>query len=491
MVILAVALLGGWLIPVLVSAVYFAAHGALSDAIFYSWTYNLRYYGPEISTADRAAALLVPFRLLFAGPQVVWLALWVTGGAVLRYRLAQRSPTPEEEAGNPSAVYLLAWSAATLAGSASGGRDFEHYVIQFLPAFALGAGLAFGRIATLAFVPGRSALLRLTATAAALTAAVALVAMIPGKRHRTIPADPSLRVARYVREHSAPSDRIFVWGFQPEIYLEADRRMATRFAICSFLTGLIPWTNVAPDRDTTYAMIPGGIATLVSDLEKTPPLFLVDCSAGPNRHWQKYPPEKYPALRDFIATRYRVVEADQFVPQGFRLYQRLAPGELVSETPVPDLSPEQAARLALASLGPPLRPVTARAPHGADFSMVDGRAEYFAHAPSELAYEVPAGATHLRGGFGVRPAAYAPDNLAPTDGAEFIVRWREAGGREQTLFHRLLQPRTEAGDRGIQSLRIALPGGSGRLFLQINPGPTGNPASDWTFWTDLTLENFR
>jgi len=487
----AAALLAGWLAPVLLAALYFAAHGALGDAIFYSWTYNLRYYGPEIDTAARLAALFVPFRLLLGHAQIVLLALWLAGAGVLRYRLMQRAPTPEEEASNPAAVYLFAWSAAALAGAASSGRDFGHYVIQFLPAFALGAGLAFGRVATLGFSPGRRAWRRAVALVIAVAAVVALGRMIPGQRHRTLPADPSLRVAAYVREHSAPADRIFAWGFQPEIYLEADRRMATRFAICSFLTGLIPWTNVAPERDTTYAMVPGGIATLVRDLEKSPPLFLVDCSAGPNRHWQKYPPEKYPALRDFIAARYRFVEADQFVPQGFRLYRRLAPGETVAAGPDPELPPEQAARLALAALGPPLRPVFARAPHGADFSMVDGRAEYFAHAPSELVYDVPAGATHLRGGFGVRPAAYAPDNRGPTDGAEFIVRWRAAGGGEEVLFRRLLNPRQEAGDRGIQSLRVALPGGPGRLALQITPGPTGNPASDWTFWTDLTLENFR
>jgi hypothetical protein len=487
---LTAALLGGWLVPVLATVAYFAAHGALGDAVFFSWTYNLRYYGPEISTAERAAALLIPFRLLLAGPQVVLLALWLAGAAVLRHRLAQRVPTPEEEAGNPAAVYVLTWSIATLAGSASSGRDFQHYVAQFLPAFCLGAGLALGRVATLGFGPGRPGWQRTGAVLIALVASAALVATIRGQRHRSLPDDPSVRVAAYVREHSAPDDRIFVWGFHPDIYLESGRKMASRFPYCSFHTGLVAWTNVAPDRDTTYAMIPGAIAALVGELEKAPPLFIVDCSAGPNRHWQKYPPEKYPALQAFLHARYRVEEADQFVPQGFRLYRRLAPGEAPAAAPEKELPPAEAARLALATLGPPLRPVSARAPHGADFSMVDGRAEYFAHAPSELVYEVPAGATHLRGGFGVRPAAYAPENRGPTDGAGFIVRWRDASGHEQVLFRRLLRPREEAGDRGVQSLRVALPGnGPGRLTLEITAGPTGNPASDWTFWTDLTLEN--
>lgn len=36
-------------------------------------------------------------------------------------------------------------------------------------------------------------------------------------------------------------------------------------------------------------------------------------------------------------------------------------------------------------------------------------------------------------------------------------------------------------------LKVAPPS-RGELELAISPGPTDNPASDWTFWTDLLLE---
>ena len=485
------ALAGGWLTPVLLTVGYFAWQGALGDLVFYSWTYNLVYYGPEITTVGRAVALLAPFRLLLAGTQGLLLVLWAAGGGILLYRLAQRQPTPVEKSASPAAIYVLVWSLASLAGAASGGRDFEHYVIQFLPAFALGAGLAVAGAGRIAWSASTRGPVRWGATLAGAGALVLLVGLIPGKRLRTIAADPSLRVATYIREHSNATDRIFVWGYHPDIYLEADRRAASRYIYCSLVTGLIPWTNVAPERDTTYAMVPGALDTLVRDLTASRPAFIVDCSVGPNRHWQKYPPEKYPVLQIFIRQHYRQVESHVFVPQGFRLYQLRPPGEVSVEEPESPLLPaEVAATLKLDTLARSLTPIRASAKFGASQSIVEGRSENFAHAPSSLVYRIPPGASALRGGYGIRAGAYAADNRSPTDGVEFSIRWRPAGGAESVLLRRFLQPLTEPGDRGLQSFRITLPSpAGGELELITGPGPSGLASSDWSFWADLLLEN--
>ena len=485
------ALASGWLVPVLLAALYFAWRGAFGDLVFYSWTYNLSYYGPEVTANDRAAALLVSFRLLLNGAQGFLLALWTAGGGVMLYRLVQRQPTAEEQAESPAAVYLFLWSLASLAGAASSGREFEHYVIQFLPAFALGTGLAVARTGQIAWSSASRWPWRLVAALATVGAVGLLAAAIPGKRHRTIPSDPSQRVAAYIREHTAPTDRIFVWGFHPDIYLEADRRAGSRFVNCSFVTGLIPWTNVAPERDTTYAMVPGGLDTLVRDLAASRPVFLVDCSAGSNRHWQKYPPEKYPVLQEFIRRHYRQVESQVFVPQGFRLYQLRPAGEAPAEEPdTPLLPAEVAATLKLDTLARPLTPIRASAMHGASQSIVEGRSEIFAHAPSSLVYRIPPGTTALRGGYGIKAGAYAADNRSPTDGVEFIIRWRPTGGVGQILLNRVLRPVGEPGDRGLQSFHVTLPSPTGgELELITGPGPTGLASSDWSFWSDLLLEN--
>jgi hypothetical protein len=156
----------------------------------------------------------------------------------------------------------------------------------------------------------------------------------------------------------------------------------------------------------------------------------------------------------------------------------------------PTLPAEVRAKFAVGTLSSPLAPVRATARHGADWLLQDGHVEFFAHAPSSFTYRVPVGTAALRGGFGLKAGAYAADNAGPTDGAEFIVRWRPAGGAERVLFSRLLRPRETEADRGIQSFRVELPDrDGGELELVIGGGPADNFASDWTYWTDLTLEN--
>ncbi|HEX2861417.1 MAG TPA: glycosyltransferase family 39 protein, partial [Lacunisphaera sp.] len=136
----------GLLTPVLLSIAWFAAHGALADALFYAWHYNLSYYGPEISTADRVGSLAAPFRLI--GSSQPWLlALWLGGAVVILHRLLQRVPTATESTTNASRLLVAVWSLAGLAGAASGGRAFDHYSIQFLAPFFLGAGLVLGSLA--------------------------------------------------------------------------------------------------------------------------------------------------------------------------------------------------------------------------------------------------------------------------------------------------------------------------------------------------------
>jgi 4-amino-4-deoxy-L-arabinose transferase-like glycosyltransferase len=486
------ALAGGWLTPVLLTAAYFAAHHALADGIFYSWTYNLSVYGSEIGLADRGNSLGLFFTLL-AQAQVIFLVLWLAGAAVLFHRLMQRQPTSVERETNHATLYLTVWSLAAIGGAVSGGRDFQHYFIQVLPALALGGGFAIDRAIRLAKSSGQHPAARLLAALAVAGAGLQLVSAALTARQRTLPSDSSLRVSTYIRNHSTAGDRIFVWGFHPDIYLYSDRKPASRYLYATFQTGLVPWTNTNPDRDTAYAIIPGAMDTLLRDLAASSPLYIVDCSAGPNRHWQKYPLDKYPDLYRYIREHYRIIEAHLFVPQGFRLFQRRSVHEPAeSGIAVNELPQSVIKTLAIGTLGSPLRPLHGRAPNGAAFVMSEGRAELFAHAPSALVYAIPAGTGALRGGFGIKPGAYAPDHTGTTDGAEFIVRWVHPNGTEEVLWRRLLQPHESTADRGIQSFRVEFPSKeAGELILQILPGPNDNPVSDWTFWCDLTLENFR
>lgn len=107
------------------------------------------------------------------------------------------------------------------------------------------------------------------------------------------------------------------------------------------------------------------------------------------------------------------------------------------------------------------------------------------HPPSELEFKVPANVRKITGKFGFVANAYT--NGHTTDGAEFIVEWMDTTGKRTRLFYRHLRPLTYPQDRGEQSFDFAPPGGEGRMFLRITPGPESNIAFDWTYWTDLKL----
>lgn len=307
----------GFALPVFVSAAWFALHGALGDYVFYAWTYNLTYYGPEISWADRASVFWHPFVLFARAYPLAGLA--ILGGLLhFLYRLAQRAPTALERAGNPFLVYVTAWTLTSLLAAASGGRSFDHYTIQALPALCFAGGWALDALTRQLIRGGKAPRL---AAGASLVIFVALTArQTLDARQRTQTVDPSKRAAEFVRDHSTPDETMFVWGYHPDAYLFAGRQAASRYVYSSFVTGLVPWTNTDPEIDTAYAIVPGAMETLLADLAQSRPAFLIDASEGPNRSWDKYPLVKFPALRDFVAQRYLLVEPEQFLQQGFGVY---------------------------------------------------------------------------------------------------------------------------------------------------------------------------
>lgn len=484
--------LAGWLLVVLAAVLMLVRQGAWTDAIFYTWSYNLHYYAPETTLTGRLAALIQPIQL-FAEVSPALVVAWFAGAITLFIRLLQRQPHPCERPTNPGFAYLAVWSVISLAAAASSGRDFQHYGIQFLPAFCLGAGLSAERILRISPHPRLVKILwRIAAVTILITASWQFAAAGLASRTRPLPEDSSARISAYIRAHSKDSDRVFVWGYQPDIYFLSNRLPASRFLYASFLTGLVPWTNIEPNRDTRYAIVPGAMDDLLDDLHRHSPQFIVDCSVGPNRHWDKYPPQDFPLFDRYLQQHYTQIESEQFVPQGFRLFERRTPSDIEPSNKTERLPKSQIAPLTIGVTTTPLTPRWGEARFGVATYMKDGRKQIFAHAPSHLVYNIPPETSALRGGIEIGEGAYAPDNANPTDGAEFIIRWRPSNSEPVVLLRQLLRPKTNLSDRGLHSFYVKLPPhNGGELELITTPGPTENNASDWTFWSDLTLEKYH
>ena len=138
----------------------------------------------------------------------------------------------------------------------------------------------------------------------------------------------------------------------------------------------------------------------------------------------------------------------------------------------------------------PTRPVRARSAHAIMPTHCYDADELFVHAPGSLLYTLATTPSHLTARFGICPGAF--EGGAHTDGVTFRVERSDALGRTQTLFERRLDPVAVPGDRGMQSLDIALGAGhGGSLRLITDPGPAGSTNWDWSFWADVRLEPAR
>ena len=128
-------------------------------------------------------------------------------------------------------------------------------------------------------------------------------------------------VAQYLREHTAPEARVFVWGNSPEIYLYARRRMGSRYMSVNYQTGHVWGTNTndlggRPDRKNIPA---GAWNNLMADLQTHLPELIVDAAAGKLDKMDDEPLSRHPRMAAFVFRHYRLAATVLGVP----IYRRL------------------------------------------------------------------------------------------------------------------------------------------------------------------------
>ncbi len=95
---------------------------------------------------------------------------------------------------------------------------------------------------------------------------------------------PWQKIGRHIRRHSEETDRIYVWGWYPGIYIEA-RRLAP-----------IPRAFDSDMHVRSPRALASQIDSMVRQFEKTPPAFIVD-SRKQHFPWNRPPLELWPILR--------------------------------------------------------------------------------------------------------------------------------------------------------------------------------------------------
>jgi hypothetical protein len=262
-------------------AVVFWRQGILRDAVFWSWTYIFHHYMPAASASGGFVARLfkcfLPFTLamsplLFLGRRVRW-----RGGALV--------------------VWL--WLAAMTGAALIGGRMYGHYFLLTVPPLAVLAGVGGADWLTTASIGERRRLVALVTTMASGFLVAAW--LFRGATDSWLELNPDYRMASaYVRSRTQPDDRLFVWGWFPALYVDADRCPASRFVYTHLLSG----ARSQKGATTRGHLVPEAWPMLLDDLQRARPAYILDTSPG--RYDYPFPPEQYPALAQLLASDYRL-----------------------------------------------------------------------------------------------------------------------------------------------------------------------------------------
>ncbi|HZR79473.1 MAG TPA: glycosyltransferase family 39 protein [Candidatus Binatia bacterium] len=202
--------------------------GAFEPFWFWTVTYA-REYATMVPLRDGLAQLAIETARIFGSTPALWLL--AAGGTT--------APLWDDRA-RRAAPALALFSLFSVLAVVTGFRFSSHYFVFLLPAASLWAGLAVSALAERAEGRGPvvAAVVRVGLPAIALGLSLAseravLFQLSPAAVARAAyglnPFPEAVEVARYVRDHSEPEDRIAVIGSEPEIYFYSGRRAATTF----------------------------------------------------------------------------------------------------------------------------------------------------------------------------------------------------------------------------------------------------------------------
>jgi len=224
-------LVGGFLIPFILSCVYFLSNGGLHayfQAIFFSTVGYVGYNN----------VFIIPQGLLIA--KLIILAIAIL--ALLRIKRMLHSPL----------LFILTWSAFSLFNSFFSQRPYTHYLLVLIPTFSLIVGSIF-------YHKGLQKLSFITACAVAIiglyffnhwsvTKTVGFYTnfshFVSGKKtlqeyqnffDRRAPVD--YEISKYINTHKKAGENIYVWGNSAQLYVMTDTIPPGRFTVAYHVGG--------------------------------------------------------------------------------------------------------------------------------------------------------------------------------------------------------------------------------------------------------------
>ena len=241
----------------------FGAYGVAGELINAALVYNLHYGAaagvPILKSLELMADRLWPIVPLLGCVTIsLLLRLWPKTD-----RAAPNLFTPRQYAAAP---LLFLWLAADLCGARAGGRYYPHYFLPVLLSMVVVGCIGIDILAAMTSHVRYSQII--TCTLLVPIVIVSLKGQIDSYfMARNSSPDEWTQAAIFIRDHKAPSDTVFTWGYWPGIYRIANSYTPTRWDSAHYIK----------DYPGSYAWIGG---ELLTELRTSPPNFIVSPCSG-------------------------------------------------------------------------------------------------------------------------------------------------------------------------------------------------------------------
>jgi hypothetical protein len=293
----------------LVVPAFYAArmwHQGNLEAARYWFEFNLSYIAAGPSGWEALWRGLGRTALVGGLGAILLYSLGLYGGwQVVRSLRSLRAGRRPMEPGLERRLLALTWLAAAGVSAAAGGRFFGHYFHHVTPALCLLAARPLVSVwrERPSWRPVLAAIIVVPATAALACATVLRAEVIA----QTDPEPRYDGVVAELRRVSRETDRVFVWGNTPQLYVLALRPMGTRFSFCNYMTGVSPGTRTETgEGDADRNRLRDAWPMLFADLEARRPRWIVDASAAGWDGYAAFPVSRYPPLHSYVLGHYHV-----------------------------------------------------------------------------------------------------------------------------------------------------------------------------------------
>jgi hypothetical protein len=296
-------LLAGWFTPILLTLVRYAISGKLHQLVYWTVTYNAAVYMQPYAHDSKFRSILEwigrePWALL-AAIMLLSAGLASSLGSMRAFRFSEIVLSISVR----SFAFVVALeSAIMLAAAASTMRFWPHYFVISLPWLGLLAGLSAQRA-----VRSRRPVGEFLSNLMVCLALLAFAGIMLNFRFSSAIHDRRLGIwtdphddpiCTEIQKASGPHDKIFIWGFDGDLYINCRREPASRFVYGHYIAGIVPpfWNDARPERAARHA-----VEDLLDDLRQSRPPLILDM---PGR-LGGFSMRQLPAVAEFLSSRYR------------------------------------------------------------------------------------------------------------------------------------------------------------------------------------------